>query len=290
MHLKHNVSMNRLPTERRIAILRALTEGCSLRSTSRMVGVSINTVTKLLIDAGRACARFQHDAMRNLTCQRLQLDEIWGFVYAKERNVTPEMAEIPGAGSIWTWAAIDAETKLIPSFLVGLRDGEHARVFVDDLAGRLAHRVQITTDGLRAYLDAIDFAFGGEVDYAVLRKIYGTPRVDESRYSPAECVGCDKHRVQGEPDEAHVSTSYIERQNLTMRMRMRRLTRLTNAFSKKLENLEHSVALHFFVYNFITRHMTLRMPPALKAHVTDHLWTFEKLVDLIDRAEIERTV
>ena len=281
--------MNRLPTERRIAILRALTEGCSLRSTSRMVGVSINTVTKLLIDAGRACARFQHEAMRNLTCRRLQLDEIWGFIYAKDRNLTPDMADITGAGSVWTWVAIDADTKLVPSWLVGLRDGEHARVFVDDLAGRLAHRVQITSDGLRAYLDAIDLAFAGEVDYAVLHKIYGAPPVDEARYSPSECVGCEKNRISGTPDEAHVSTSYVERQNLTVRMRMRRFTRLTNAFSKKLENLEHSVALHFFVYNFITRHTTIRMPPALKAHVTDHLWTFEELVDLIDRAEAERT-
>jgi IS1 family transposase len=281
--------MNKLPIERRVAILRALTEGCSLRSTSRMVGVSVVTVTKLLIDAGSACARFQHETMRNLSCKRLQLDEIWGFVYAKEKNVTPDMTDVPGrVGSIWTWVAIDAETKLIPSWLVGLRDGEHARVFVDDLAGRLSHRVQITSDGLRAYLDAIDHAFGGEVDYAVLHKIYGAARVDEARYSPAECVGCDKHKVQGEPDPDHISTSYIERQNLNMRMRMRRLTRLTNAFSKKLENLEHSIALHFFVYNFTTRHGTLRMPPALKAHVTDHVWTFEELVELIDRAETER--
>jgi IS1 family transposase len=253
-----------------------------------MVGVSINTVTKLLIDAGRVCARFQHEAMRNLTCQRLQLDEIWGFVYAKDRNITPDIEHIPGIGSIWTWVAIDAETKLIPSWLVGLRDGEHACVFVDDLAGRLAHRVQITSDGLRAYLDAIDMAFGGQVDYAILHKIYGMPRVDEARYSPAECQGCEKHRAIGNPEEAHISTSYIERQNLTIRMRNRRFTRLTNAFSKKLENLEHSVALHFFVYNFITRHMTIRMPPALKAHAADHVWTFEELVEMIDRAESER--
>ena len=170
---------------------------------------------------------------------------------------------------------------------MGLRDGEHASVFVDDLASRLAHRVQITSDGLRAYLDAVDTAFAGQVDYAVLHKIYGTPRADEARYSPAECTGCEKHRVSGNPEEAHISTSYIERQNLTIRMRNRRFTRLTNAFSKKLENLEHSVALHFFVYNFITRHMTIRMPPALKAHVTDHVWTYEELVSLIDRTESE---
>jgi IS1 family transposase len=253
-----------------------------------MVGVSINTVTKLLIDAGKVCARFQHETMRNLTCKRLQLDEIWGFIYAKDKNIPAELADVPGIGSIWTWIAIDAETKLIPSWLVGLRDGEHACVFVDDLAGRLAHRVQITSDGLRAYLDAIDMAFGGQTDYAVLHKVYGAAREDEARYSPADCVGCEKHNVTGNPDPIYVSTSYIERQNLTIRMRNRRFTRLTNAFSKKLENLEHSVSLHFFVYNFITRHMTIRMPPALKAHVTDHAWTFEELVDLIDRTEAER--
>jgi hypothetical protein len=170
-------------------------------------------------------------------------------------------------------------------YLVGLRDGEHASVFVDDLAGRLAHRVQITSDGLRVYLDAIDAAFGGQVNYAVLHKVYSAPRVDEARYSPAECLGCEKHKVSGDPDEAHISMSYVERQNLTIRMRNRRFTRLTNAFSKKLENMEHSVALHFFVYNFITRHMTIRMPPALKAHVTDHVWTFEELVALMDEVE-----
>jgi IS1 family transposase len=279
--------MNKLSTERRVAILRALTEGCSLRSTSRMVGVSFNTVVKLLIDAGRACARFQHDAMRNLTCKRLQLDEIWGFVYAKEKNVPDAMRGEVGVGSIWTWVAIDAETKLIPSWLVGLRDGDYARAFVADLASRLAARVQVTTDGLRAYVDAMEEGFGGDVDYAVLHKIYGATQTDESRYSPAECVGCDKRKMTGTPDEDHISTSYIERQNLTIRMRNRRFTRLTNAFSKKLENLEHSIALHFFVYNFITRHMTLRMPPALKAHVTDHLWTFEELVEMIDRSEAE---
>lgn len=280
--------MNRLPTERRVAILRALTEGCSLRSTSRMAGVSINTVTKLLIDAGRACAVFQHNAMRNLPCRRLQLDEIWGFVYAKDANIPEGMENTPGIGSVWTWIAIDAETKLVPSWLVGLRDGEHARVFVDDLAGRLAGRVQVTSDGLRAYAEAIDLAFGGQVDYAVLHKIYGAPRETEARYSPAECIGCDKHPVFGNPHEGHVSTSFVERQNLTMRMRNRRFTRLTNAFSKKLENLEHSVALHFFAYNFITRHATLRMPPALRARVADHVWSFEELIDLIDRAEAER--
>lgn len=275
--------MNRLSTADRVAILRALTEGCSLRSTSRMVGVSINTVTKLLVDAGRACARFQHDAMRNLSCQRLQLDEIWGFVAMKEKNVPAERQGEEGIGSVWTWVAIDANTKLIPSWLVGARDLEHASAFVCDLAGRLRNRVQITTDGLKAYVQAMEDGFGGEVDHAILHKIYGAAQADEARYSPAECIGCEVKVGCGNPDTSHASTSYVERQNLTLRMRNRRFTRLTNAFSKKLENLEHSVALHFFVYNFITRHVTLRMPPALKAGVADHWWTYEELVELIDR-------
>ena len=284
----HNYSMNKLPTETRVAILRALTEGCSMRSASRMAGVSIVTVTKLLIDAGRACAAYQRETMRGLICKRLQLDELWGFVYAKDKNVPDRLAGEVGVGSIWTWIAIDAETKLIPAWLVGLRDGDYARAFVTDLACRLNHRVQITTDGLKAYVEAMEAGFGGECDYAVLHKIYGAPREDEARYSPAECIGCEKRAVIGSPDPEHVSTSYIERQNLTVRMRNRRFTRLTNGFSKKLENLEHSVALHFFVYNFITRHGTLRMPPALKAKVTDRWWTYEELVGLIDRAETGR--
>jgi IS1 family transposase len=275
--------MNKLATSDRVAILRGLTEGCSLRSISRMVGVSINTVTKLLVDAGRACARFQHDKLRNLSCKRLQLDEIWSFVYAKDKNIPVGMADQSGIGSAWTWVAICDETRLVPSWLVGLRDGEHACAFVNDLAERLTNRVQITSDGLKVYVDAIREGFNGEVDYAVLHKIYGATPAAEARYSPAECCGTEKHSKIGDPDLDHASTSYVERQNLTMRMRMRRMTRLTNGFSKKLENLEHAVALHYFVYNFITRHKTLRMPPALKAKVTDHMWTFEELVDLIDR-------
>src|SRR5437868_383253 len=193
----HNVSMNRLAVADRVAILRALTEGCSLRSTSRMVGVSINTVTKLLIDAGRACARYQHDAMRNLSCQKLQLDEVWSFVYAKEKNVPDVTNPQLGMGSIWTWCAIDTATKLIPSWLVGLRDGEHATAFVCDLAGRLANRVQVTTDGLKAYVEAMEAGFGGEVDYAILHKVYGNPVQDEARYSPPDCAGCQPTVVRG---------------------------------------------------------------------------------------------
>jgi IS1 family transposase len=253
-----------------------------------MTGVAFNTVKKLLIDAGRACARYQHDAMRNLPCKRLQLDEVWSFVYAKERNVPDVKSPQPGMGSIWTWVAIDAETKLVPSWLVGLRDGEHAAAFVCDLAGRLANRVQITTDGLRAYVDTMEAGFGGEVDYAILHKVYGTPTTDESRYSPPECIGCQKQAASGRPDPEHVSTSFIERQNLTVRMRNRRFTRLTNGFSKKLEHHEYAVAFYFFAYNFLFRHGTLRMPPALKAGVTDRWWTYEELVELIDRGGAEK--
>ena len=280
--------MNKLATTDRITILRLLTEGSSLRSISRVVGVSINTVTKLLVDAGTVCSEYQRNTMRNLNCRKLQLDEIWNFVYAKEKNVPASMKGQVGIGSVWTWVAIDAESKLIPAWLVGLRDGQYAREFVNDLAARLANRVQITTDGLKAYLEAIEGAFGGEVDYAVLHKVYGTTPTDESRYSPAACLGCDKKPISGNPNPASVSTSFIERQNLTIRMRNRRFTRLTNGFSKKLENLEHSVALHFFVYNFITRHTTIRMSPALKAGVTDHMWSYEELVDLIDGQEVEK--
>jgi IS1 family transposase len=278
--------MNQLPLPRRVQILSALVEGNSLRSTSRMAEVSINTVTKLLVDAGEACARYQHDVMRNLTCKRLQLDEIWSFCYAKEKNVPDELRGQPGYGDVWTFVAIDAETKIVPSWLVGLRDGCYATAFVQDVASRLTHRVQITTDGHRMYLDAMEEGFGGEVDFAQLIKHYGPAGQSENpetRYSPGECCGTTKNIVTGAPAEEHISTSYIERQNLTMRMRMRRFTRLTNAFSKKLENHEHAVALHFFHYNFIRRHQTLRMPPALKAHVSDHLWTLEELADLIDR-------
>jgi IS1 family transposase len=275
--------MNKLPVARRVAILKALTEGCSLRSTARMVGVSINTVVKMLIDAGKACAKYQHEVMTNLTCSKLQLDEIWSFVYAKDKNIPAAMAGQTGVGSIWTWIAIDAETKLIPSWLVGGRDAGYAKAFVVDLAGRLAHRVQITSDGHAAYLQAVDYAFAGEVDYAQLIKVYGPSPDPEHRYSPAECIDCAIQVVSGRPNTDDISTSFVERQNRQVRMRNRRFTRLTDAFSKKLANLEHSVALHFFVYNFITRHGTLRMPPALKAGVADHWWTYEELVELIDR-------
>jgi IS1 family transposase len=278
--------MNKLPLEKRVAILSALVEGNSLRSTSRMVGVSINTVTKMLVDAGNVCAKYQREVMKNLSCRRLQIDEIWSFCAMKQKNIPAERRDEFGIGDVWTWVAIDAETKLVPCWLVGLRDSCHAVDFVKDLATRLANRVQVTSDGLRTYIEAMEQGFGGAVDYAMLIKIYspeGSKQNPETRYSPGECCGTETNIVSGQPEDAHISTSFVERQNLTMRMKMRRFTRLTNGFSKKFENHEHSVALHFFHYNFIRRHQTLRMPPALKAGVADHWWTLEELAELIDQ-------
>lgn len=281
--------MNRLPLEKRVAIISALVEGNSLRSTSRMVGVSINTVTKLLVEVGRACSVYQDRVMRNLSCQRLQVDEIWAFCYAKRKNVPREMEGQFGIGDVWTFVAIDADTKLVPHWWHGDRNVCEARSFVESVAERLTHRVQVTSDGHRMYLDAMEAGFGGDVDFAQLIKLYGNEgsrREPETRYSPGECCGTTVNVVSGQPDPEHISTSYIERQNLTMRMRMRRFTRLTNGFSKKLENLCHAVALHYQVYNFVTRHKTLRMPPALKAGVTDHMWTLEEVVALADDSSL----
>jgi IS1 family transposase len=278
--------MNKLPLEKRVAVLSALVEGNSLRSTSRMVGVSINTVTKMLVDAGNACAKYQREVMKDLPCHRLQLDEIWSFCAMKQKNIPAERRDEFGIGDVWTWVAICAESKLVPCWLVGLRDSCHAVAFVKDLASRLTNRVQVTSDGLRTYIEAMEQGFGGAVDYAMLVKIYspeGSKQSPETRYSPGECCGTETNIVTGQPEEAHISTSFVERQNLTMRMKMRRFTRLTNGFSKKFENHEHSVALHFFHYNFIRRHQTLRMPPALKAGVADHWWTLEELAELIER-------
>lgn len=280
--------MNKLPLEKRVAILTSLAEGNSMRSTARIAGVAINSVVKLLIESGEACAKYQHEKLRDLACRRLQLDEIWSFCYSKEKNVPAEHQGELGYGDVWTWTAIDADTKLIPCWLVGWRDGCHATAFVKDLASRLTNRVQITTDGLRAYVEAVESAFGGEVDYAMLVKLYSNPGAVESpetRYSPGECCGIKRKKVSGKPDREHVSTSYAERQNLTMRMRMRRFTRLTNAFSKKLENLEHAVALYFMHYNFIRVHQTLKTTPAVAAGVTDHKWTMEDLVAMMERLQ-----
>jgi IS1 family transposase len=278
--------MNKLTTEKRCAVIRALVEGCSIRSTVRMTGVAKNTVTKLLVDVGTACSEYQSKTLRNLPCKRLQLDEIWSFVYAKQKNVPDEMKGEFGVGDVWTWTAIDADTKLIPSWYVGTRDGQAAADFVNDLAGRLAHRVQVTTDGHRAYLQAVEDAFGCEVDYAMLVKLYGGNGIEEARrYSPATCIGCEKNAISGNPDPAHISTSYAERANLTMRMGMRRFTRLTNAFSKKVENHAAAISLHFMYYNFARRHQTLRVSPAMAAGVADHLWTIEEIVALLDDSQ-----
>jgi IS1 family transposase/lambda repressor-like predicted transcriptional regulator len=277
--------MNKLPINKRIAIISALVEGCSLRSTSRMVGVSINTVTKLLVDVGTVCAQYQHRVMRNLNCQRLQIDEIWAFCYCKEKNVPAREHDTFGIGDVWTFAAIDADTKLVPSWMHGNRSYCDAKAFVQDVAERLAHRVQITTDGHRMYLDAMQAGFGADVDYAMLIKHFGNQGTNHdpaTRYSPGECCGTEKHVVTGNPDEDHISTAYIERQNLSMRMGMRRFTRLTNAFSKKLENLCHAVALYFMHYNFVRKHMTLKTTPALQAGIADHQWTLEEIVNLAE--------
>jgi IS1 family transposase len=277
--------MNILPLEKRVNILAALVEGNSLRSTSRMTHTSINTVTKLLVDVGGACSDYQHKVMKNLTCKRLEIDEIWAFCYAKKKNVPAAMEGVFGIGDVWTFVAIDAETKLVPHWLHGNRDACDAISFVDSVASRLTNRVQITTDGHKMYLQAMEAGFAGQVDYAMLIKHFGkapSNQSPETRYSPGECCGTTKNVISGEPVESLISTSYVERQNLTMRMSMRRFTRLTNGFSKKLENLCHSVALNFMYYNFVRRHQTLRMPPALKAHITDHVWTLEEILNLTE--------
>lgn len=257
-----------------------------MRSISRVTGASFNTVAKLLIDAGKACADFHDKNVRGVTASRIQCDEIWSFTYAKQKNVKTAKAAPEGAGDTWTWTALDADTKLIVSYLVGGRDGEYAIEFMDDLRSRLENRVQLTTDGHKAYLEAVEGAFGGDVDYAQLIKLYGQPsgKTAERKYSPAECTGIKKRVVEGNPDNAHVSTSYVERQNLSMRMHMRRFTRLTNAFSKKFENHLHMVSLYTVFYNFVRIHKTLKVTPAMAAGITDELLEMEDIVKLIDIA------
>lgn len=273
--------MNKLTKDKRIQIISALVEGNSLRATARMCDVAFNTVLKLLPEIGRACADYQDRALRNLKCKRIQCDEIWSFCYAKEKNVPADKKGQFGYGDIWTWVAIDADTKIVPSFMVGNRDYRSAKIFMDDLAGRLSNRVQLTTDGHRAYLEAVEGAFGADVDYAMLVKIYGATQ-EETRYSPAECIGCEQRAVSGKPDPKHISTSFVERQNLTMRMGIRRFTRLTNAFSKKVENHTYHIALHYMHYNFCRIHKTLRVTPAMEAGITDHVWTVEEMLTAIE--------
>lgn len=274
---------NILKAEKRAAVIAALVEGNSINATVRMTGVAKNTILKLLVELGTACAVYQDEALRELPCKRVQVDEIWAFCYAKAKNVPAEKRGTFGFGDVWTFTAIDAETKLVPSFLVGLRDTATATEFCMDLASRMASRIQLTSDGHKMYLQAVENAFAGDVDYAMLQKIYGPmPEGDQRRYSPAECIGCEKRAIQGNPDAKHVSTSYVERQNLTMRMSMRRFTRLTNGFSKKVENLIASVALHYMHYNFSRPHLSLKgATPAQAAGVDARRWTVADIIGLL---------
>lgn len=276
--------MNKLPTAKRVQILTLLCEGVSMRAIARTVDVSINTVAKLLADAGEACAALHDEHVREVKAKRVQCDEIWSFTYAKEKNVSTAKAAPEWAGDTWTWTALDADTKLIVSWLVGGRDAEHANSFLEDLAGRLANRVQFTTGGHKAYLEAVEGAFGMAVDYAQLVKLYGASPEAEKRYSPAECVGARKEAVCGRPEKKHVSTSFVERQNLTMQMHMRRFTQLTNDFSKKFESHVHMVALYTAWYNFVHIHKTLRVSPAMAAGLADRLWGMEEIAESIDAA------
>ncbi|MEG3147727.1 IS1 family transposase [Sphingomonas sp. RT2P30] len=277
--------MNRLSNDDRAKILHLLCEGMSIRAITRLTGASKNTVSKLLIDAGKACAAYHDANVRNVKAKRVQVDEIWSFTYAKQKNVATAKAAPEAAGDTWTSTALDADSKLIVSYLVGGRDGEYAMWFIDDLRDRLANRVQLTSDGHKAYLEAVEGAFGDDVDYAQLVKMYGPTITAPGRYSPAECTGAKKVRVTGSPNSGDVSTSYVERQNLTIRMHMRRFTRLTNAFSKKVENHAHAIALHMMYYNFVRIHKTLRVTPAMAAGVSDRLWEIADIAKLVADAE-----
>lgn len=278
--------MNKLSLTKRIQILAMLCEGSSMRSISRVADVSINTVSKLLAEAGEACLAIHDETVRNVKASRVQCDEIWSFCYAKAKNVPTAKAAPAEAGDVWTWTALDADSKLIVSYLIGGRDADYALAFMDDLRDRLANRVQLTTDGHGPYLEAVEEAFGADVDYAMLVKLYGEGSKDRSsperRYSPQVCHGARRRVVEGRPERAHISTSFVERQNLTMRMSMRRFTRLTNAFSKKLDNHIHALALYFAFYNFCRIHNTLRVSPAMAAGITDRLWSLDDIVARID--------
>lgn len=279
----YNGDMNRLSQEKRVAVIAALVEGNSVRATCRMTGVAKGTVLRLLSDVGRACAEYQWNNIHDLACRRIQCDEIWSFCYAKEKNVPEDKKGVFGYGDVYTWTAICAESKLILSWFVGRRDAISANWFIKDVASRLKNRVQLTTDGHKVYLEAVEAAFGADIDYAMLVKIYGGgDREGAVRYSPAPFIEQIKAGIVGKPDPKHISTSYVERQNLTMRMNMRRFTRLTNGFSKKVENLECAVALHFMYYNFCRIHQTLRVTPAMEARVTDHVWGVKDLIRLLD--------
>jgi len=276
--------MNKLPLEKRIQILSMLCEGSSMRSISRVADVSINTVSKLLVDAGKACAAFHDEKVRGVKARRVQVDEIWSFTAAKQKNVSGMKKPVDGAGDTWTWTALEADTKLLITWLVGGRDSDYAIAFMDDLRDRLANRVQLTSDGHKAYLEAVEGAFGGDIDYAMLVKMYGaTSESAKGRYSPAECIGARKERIEGSPDPKHISTSFAERQNLTMRMQMRRFTWLTNAFSKKFENHMHMVALYTVWYNYVKQHKALKgISPAMAAGLSDTLWSMTDLAEMIE--------
>lgn len=281
--------MNKLRIDKKVQVIASLVEGNSIRSTCRMTGVAKGTVTRLLVSVGKACKEYQDKTLRNLPCKNIQCDEVWSFCYAKEKNVPQEFKGKFGFGDVWTWTAIDAETKLVPSWHVGLRDAENGIRFLNDLKERLANRIQLTTDGHKVYLKAVEETFGIDVDYAMLVKLYGETPEGEKRYSPADCIATETQIIRGKPDTKKISTSYVERQNLTMRMGMRRFTRLTNAFSKKIENLEASVSLHFMYYNFCRPHKTLNekrnlgITPAMAAGVTNKRWTIEDIVRLDDK-------
>jgi IS1 family transposase len=273
--------IDRLDSTTRAQIINCLIEGCSIRSTVRVTGAAKKTVMRVLVEVGEVCADYQDRVFRNLRCRRLQLDEMWSWIYCKEKNRTEEVARMnPDAGDIWLWVCIDADTKLVPSWMLGQRDLATARDFISDVASRLKNRVQITADGHRAYLQAIEDEFGSDVDFAQLQKIFGASQESEKRYSPAVCIGCDMKVVSGDPDPKHVSTSYVERQNWSVRTNMRRYTRLSNGFSRKLQNHAAAVALNYFAYNFIKIHRTLRMTPAMAAGVTNRLWEVSDLVAL----------
>jgi IS1 family transposase len=278
--------MNRLDAKTRAAVLNCLIEGCSIRSTVRMTGVSKKAVSRLLVEAGAVAAEYQDRVMRRLSCRRIQVDELWGFNYCKQRNVTPEIAaKVPGAGDMWLWVAIDADTKLVPCVMLGDRSASAAHEFISDLASRLRYRVQMTSDGHRPYLEAVESAFGAQVDYAMLVKLYGSDPEGERRYSPAQCIGAVPTVISGRPDPEHISTSYVERQNWTVRTTMRRYTRLSNAFSRKIENHMAAIALNYFAYNFCKIHASLRVTPAMAAGVTDRLMDMSDLVAMLVESE-----
>ena len=277
--------MNKLSLDRQAQVIRVLCEGNSIRSTARITNTAINTVVNLLKDVGDTCAKYQEMRLRNLPCRTIQCDEIWSFCYAKQKNLPEEKQDRFGYGDIWTWTAIDADTKLVPSWSVGLRDAGYAYRFMKDLQSRLTNRIQLTTDGHKVYLNAVEDTFGADIDYAMLVKLYGKEVDSETRYSPAKCTGTNSRAITGYPERSRISTSYAERQNLTMRMSMRRFTRLTNAFSKKIDNHISAIALYFMHYNFVRPHKTLANPypttPAMAAGVSDHVWTIEEIVSLI---------